>query len=131
MLFCAPKLVWDLLSRSSVCPLKLSIPSSVCQSIRLSVRYSILHLSVCFSVDPSIGSSLRSSIRLFFLLSRLSVRPPTHPPSLHSFVSLSIRMSVHFVCPSIHTLECPFLRPSMCLSICPSVHPVHQSDLSF
>lgn len=40
-------------------------------------------------------------------------------------------MSVHFVCPSIHTLECPFLRPSMRLSICPSVHPVHQSDLSF
>ena len=133
MLFCALKLVWDLLSRPSaqtvhpficlsvypsVSPLR---PSSICQFVSLSTRQSVypsVHPSVCFS------------------LSRLSVRPPALLPStllsvypfVRSFVSPFVFPSV---CPSIHTFECPFLRPSMRLSICPSVHSVRRSDLSF
>ena len=113
MLFCAPKLVWDLLFRPSA---------------------QTVHPFICFSVNPSIPPFFHQ--RIFPCLVCLSVRPPvlllstllSVYPFVRSFVSPFVFPSV---CPSIHTFECPFLLPSMRLSICPSVHPVRRSDLPF
>ena len=102
-------------------------------------------LSVCQSVTrpPFVSLFLRRPVNPFILpfihpsVFPCLVCPSVRPPSFNSFVSLSVCpfvcQSIRFltVCPSIHTFECPFLLPSMRLSICPSVHPVRRSDLSF
>lgn len=127
MLFCAPKLVRDLLFRSyarpSVRPLKPSIPSSACQSIRPLIRPPFVSLilrlpahssvlpSVCFSfclVCPSARPSsflplFCQSIRVSVLF-RFSVR-----------VCLSVRLFIPYVdpiCPSGHQSVHPFVCPS-------------------
>ena len=116
MLFCAPKLVWDLLSRSyarpSVRPLKPSIPSSACQSIRPLIRPPFVSLILRLPAH----SSVLPSVCFSFCLVCPSVRPPVLLPST--------LLSVY---PCVRSF--PFLRPR--LSICPSVHPVRRSDLSF
>lgn len=110
MLFCAPKLVWDLLSRSYARP----SAQTVHPFIRLPVYPSVNPSSICQFDSPPTRPFLRSSIRLFFLLSRLSVRPPVLLPST--------LLSVY---PCVRSF--PFVRPR--LSICPSVHPVRRSDV--
>ena len=116
MLFCAPKLVWDLLSRSYARPSVRPYAQTVHPFIRLPVYPSVNPSSICQFDSPPTRPFLRSSIRLFFLLSRLSVRPPVLLPST--------LLSVY---PCVRSF--PFLRPR--LSICPSVHPACRSDLSF
>ena len=116
MLFCAPKLVRDLLSRSYARP----SAQTVHPFIRLPIYPSVNPSSICQFHSPSTRPFLRSSIRLFFLLSRLSVRPSVRPPVLLPSTLLSVYPCVR---------SSPFLRPR--LSICPSVHPVRRSDLSF
>ena len=109
MLFCAPKLVRDLLSRSYARP----SAQTVHPFIRLPVYPSVNPSSICQFHSPSTRPFLRSSIRLFFLLSRLSVRPsvrpPARPPSFHSFVSLS-------VCPFVSVSPSAFVYLSVCSS---------------
>lgn len=105
MLFCAPKLVWDLLSRSYARP----SAQTVHPFIRLPVYPSVNPSSICQFDSPPTRPFLRSSIRLFFLLSRLSVRPPARPPSFHSFVSLS-------VCPFFSVSLSAFVYLSVCSS---------------
>ena len=121
MLFCAPKLVRDLLSRSYARP----SAQTVHPFIRLPVYPSVNPSSICQFHSPSTRPFLRSSIRLFFLLSRLSVRPSVRPSARpSSFLPLfcqSIRASVRFrfsvrVCLSVR-LFIPYVDP-----ICPSGH---------
>ena len=142
MLFCALKLVWDLLSRPSaqtvhpficlsvypsVSPLR---PSSICQFVSLSTRQSVypsVHPSVCFSlsrlsVRPSVRPSARPSsfLQLFCQSIRLSVRLSVHSFSrlfVLPFIHLSVRFSFHqCVCLSVR-LFIPYVDP-----ICPSGH---------
>ena len=139
MLFCAPKLVWDLLSRSSVRSNRVSLHPSA----SLSVRYSVLHLSVWFSVNPSIPPFFHPSV---FLSVCLSVRPPARLPSFLPLFCQSIRSSVRFrfsvrvclsvrlfipyvdpICPSghqsVHLFVCPSFQTPMPLSFRSSVRP--------
>ena len=116
MLFCAPKLVWDLLSRSSARPSVRSNRVSLHPFASLSVRYSVLHLSVSFSVNPSIPPFFHPSV----FPSVSSVRPLARPPVLLPSTLLSVYLFVR---------SFPFLRPRF--TICPSVHPVRRCDLSF
>ena len=120
MLFCALKLVWDLLSRPSaqtvhpficlsvypsVSPLR---PSSICQFVSLSTRQSVypsVHPSVCFALS-------RLSVRP-------SVRPPARPPSFNSFVSLSV---CPFVCQSIRFPVCLSFHSYIWVSVSPSIN---------
>ena len=105
MLFCAPKLVWDLLSRPSAQTVHPFICLSVYQSIRPLLRPPfvsfILRLPAHSSVLPSVCSS--------FCLVCPSVRPPARPPSFHSFVSLS-------VCPFVSVSPSAFVYLSVCSS---------------
>ena len=130
MLFCALKLVWDLLSRPSAQTVHPFICLSVYPSVRPLPRPPFVSLFLRQTVHPSIS--------VFFRVS--SVRPPVRPPVLLPSTLLSVYPFVRSfvspfvfpsVCPSTHTFECSFLRPSMRLSICPSVQPVRRSDLSF
>ena len=120
MLFCAPKLVWDLLSRSYARPSVRSNRLSLHPSASLSVRYSVLHLPVWFSVYPPIAPFFHPSVFPSVSSVRPSVRPSARPPVLLPSTLLSVYPFVR---------SFPFLRPR--LSICPSVHPVRRSDLSF
>lgn len=99
--------------RPSVRPLKPCIPSSVCQSIRPLLRPPFVSLIL----RQPIHSSVLPSVCFSFCL---SVRPSARPPALLPSTLLSIYPFVR---------SFPFLRPR--LSICPSVHPVRRSDLSF
>jgi len=117
MLFCAPKLVWDLLSRSSACPSVRSNRVSLHPSASLSVRYSVLHLSVWFSVYPPIPPFFHPAVFLYVS----SVRPSARPCSFLPLFCQSIRLSVRFrfsvrVCLSVR-LFIPYVDP-----ICPSGH---------
>lgn len=94
-------------------PLKPCIPSSVCQSIRPLLRPPFVSLIL----RQPIHSSVLPSVCFSFCL---SVRPSARPPALLPSTLLSIYPFVR---------SFPFLRPR--LSICPSVHPVCRSDLSF
>lgn len=98
--------------RLSVRPLKPCIPSSVCQSIRPLLRPPFVSLIL--------GLPAHSSVLPSGCFSLCLVGPSVRPPVLLPSTLLSVY---------------PFVRsfPFLCqrLSICPSVHPVRRSDLSF
>ena len=138
MLFCAPKLVWDLLSRPSAQTVHPFICLSVYPSVRPLPRPPFVSLFLRLSAHPFIPRFFHPSV--FPSLS--SVRPYARPPSFHSFVSLSVCpfvcQSIRFpVCLSFHSyirvsaspsinefvyLSVCSVRPSVCLSVFPTTY---------
>ena len=103
MLFCALKLVWDLLSRPSA---------------------QTVHPFICLSVYPSVSPLPRPSIHTFecpLLLPtmRLSICPSVHPVRRSGLPFWPIvRPSVCLcVFPTIHPFNLSFVRPSVRLTI--------------
>lgn len=133
MLFCALKLVWDLLSRPSAQTVHPSICLLVYPSVSPLPRPPFVSLFLRRPVNPFILPFIHRSV--FPCL----VCPSVRPPSFNSFVSirLSVRLSVHsfsrlFVLPFIHLSVRFSFHQCVCLSvrlfipyvdpICPSGH---------
>ena len=117
MLFCALKLVWDLLSRPSAQTVHPFICLSVYPSVSPLPRPPFVSLFLCRPVNPFILPFIHPSV--FPCLVCPSVRPSARPPSFNSFVSLSV---CPFVCQSIRFPVCLSFHSYIWVSVSPSIN---------
>ena len=124
MLFCALKLVWDLLSRPSAQTVHPFICLSVYPSVSPLPRPPFVSLFLCRPVNPFILLFIHPSV--FPCLVCPSVRPSSFLQLFCQSIRLSVRLSVHSfsVCLSFHSYIWVSVSPSInafvYLSVCSS-----------